>query len=141
MRDARFGGRLAQDHATPQTERPDCIGSLEYIGVAELIRFLYLGRKSGLVEITHDEERGEILVRDGEALRAAVFRGDNEVTRQLIAMKQMFGWRGGRFRIALCEVQPALAMPKTTAALLTEAFGGVDYAKLRPGSPPPPPQV
>lgn len=134
VRDQRFGGKLAQEIAPPSTERPDCVGTLEHIQVAELVRFLFLARRSGLIEATHDEERGEIVIREGEVVRAAVYLGTQEAQRALVALRQILGWRAGRFRIAFCDVGLGPTLPKSTAALLTEAFGGsIDYSKIRSG--------
>lgn len=123
-RDARFSGKLAREIAPPSAERPDCLGTLENIRVPELIRFLHLPRRSGLIELSHAEERGEIILRDGEIVRAAVYVQDREIARALVALRQMFGWQSGRFRIAFCEIAPGPQLPKTTSAILAEAFGG-----------------
>jgi CheY-like chemotaxis protein len=73
------GSRLARALAPPSAERPDCVGTLEHIRVAELVRFLFFSRRSGLIEITRGDERGEIVVRDGEVQQAAIVAGGEEV--------------------------------------------------------------
>jgi CheY-like chemotaxis protein len=133
-RDARSGGKLAQELAPPSTERTDCAGTLENIQPAELVRFLFFSRRSGLIETTHEDERGEIVVREGEVLRAAIFQGTAETMRALVALRGIFAWRSGRFRVCFRDVGVGSALPKTTAAILTEAFGGsIDYSKMRSG--------
>jgi CheY-like chemotaxis protein len=119
----RMGGKLAQTVAPPTTERPDCVGTLEHIRVAELVRFLHLSKRSGLIEVMREEERGEILMRLGEIVQAGTSFAGTAAARGMTAVREIFGWSSGRFRIAFFDVQPCPAFPKPTAALLVEAFG------------------
>jgi hypothetical protein len=118
-----MGGKLAQTVAPPTAERPDCVGTLEHIRVVELVRFLHLSKRSGLIELLRDLERGELLFRLGEIVEAVITVGEEPKARGLGAVRELFRWQGGRFRIALFEVPPCPAFPKPTAGLIAEAIG------------------
>jgi hypothetical protein len=123
-RNIRGTGAMASAYATPaQAERPDCVGQVGNIAVAELVRFMFLGKKSGIVDVSHEEFRGEIAFSQGEIVKAATTIEDREVNRSLVALKTMCGWRQGRFKIVFCDVAANPNAVKTTAAFLAEQFG------------------
>ncbi|HVY62209.1 MAG TPA: DUF4388 domain-containing protein, partial [Planctomycetota bacterium] len=123
-RNVRGSGPMAHAFATPeQAERPDCVGQIGNIQVAELVRFMYLGKKSGILDASHEEYRGEIAFSGGEIAKVATYLDDKEVNKSLVALRSMCGWKRGRFKIVFCDIQIGGTLVKTTAAWLAEVFG------------------
>lgn len=69
-------------------------GDLAAFGVAELVQFVHMTRKSGLLKL-HTKSEGELGFRDGELVWAR--SGDAEAVE---ALQQMIGWRQGTFEFA-----------------------------------------
>jgi hypothetical protein len=123
-KNVRAAGPMAHAFATPeQAERPDCVGQIGQIQLAELVRFMYLGKKSGIIDASHEDYRGEIAFSGGEIAKVATYLDDREVNKSLVALRTMCGWKRGRFKIVFCEIQVTGALVKTTAAWLAEVFG------------------
>jgi CheY-like chemotaxis protein len=125
--------------------RPDMEGEMGPLHLAELVRLMFLGRKSGFLDVVNDDQRAEIAFQQGEIIRVGLYVGGKEVSRSLVALKTACGWRRGRFRIIFVEIQQAASLVKTTAAFLAEVFGKAvtqDFLPERPApaaTPPPPP--
>ncbi len=108
--------------SAPAPGQADCSGRLDPMLPGELVRLMFLGKKSGIVEVVRPDLRGEIAFQMGEIVRASVRGLDGrEIQRSLVAVKTICGWRAGSFRIAFRDAAPGGgSIMKTTAALLAE---------------------
>jgi len=125
-----------QAFVPPSIARPDCEGALGPIQLAELVRLMFLGRKSGFLDAAYNEYRAEIAFVMGEIIRVGIYVGGREVNRSLVALKTACGWKQGRYRIVFAEIQQTAALVKSTAAFLAEIFGkaGTSEDYLGPSS-------
>jgi hypothetical protein len=96
-------------------------GTLEDIGLAELLQVLNVGHKSGKLSVWREGERAELFLREGEIVRASsqALRGPDVVYRLL-------GWRGGEFRFEQQEVPCEREIRQSTEALILEGMKRFD---------------
>jgi pSer/pThr/pTyr-binding forkhead associated (FHA) protein len=96
-------------------------GSLADFGLAELLQALELGRKTGKVAITCESGRGEILLRDGQLVGAALGElADKEALFAMLALET------GEFEYEARPVDGDREVLAGTAGLLMEAFRRLD---------------
>lgn len=92
-------------------------GSLEEIGVSELVQFLHSQRASGRLVIKAGDGEGTIEIRDGE-VRAARFQGESGAT----AFCALAGSERGRFHFVRWREPVDPEIEGGTLALLLEAL-------------------
>ncbi|MHC4202343.1 MAG: DUF4388 domain-containing protein [Planctomycetota bacterium] len=96
-------------------------GSLADFGLAELLQALELGRKTGKVAITCESGRGEILLRDGQLVGAAL-----EELAGKEALFAMLALETGGFEFEARPVDGDYEVLAGTAGLLMEAYRRID---------------
>ncbi|MHC5059135.1 MAG: DUF4388 domain-containing protein [Planctomycetota bacterium] len=96
-------------------------GSLADFGLAELLQALELGRKTGKVAITCESGRGEILLREGQLVGAALEElVDKEAVFAMLALET------GGFEFEARPVDGDHEVLAGTAGLLMEAYRRID---------------
>lgn len=101
-------------------------GSLEDLGVVDLLQTLNSSRRTGAVKIRSGRHHAVLYFRDGEVIDAelARLRGEEAVFRALT-------WHSGEFDVDLCEVERPDVVGKPLQGLLMEGMRRVDeWARL-----------
>ena len=117
----------------PSAVRTRLSGSLEDMGVVDLLQTFEVSRKSGVARIT--EPRGgriSVYFRDGKVVDAELgrLRGEEAVYRALI-------WSAGSFEVEFRPVQNEDIIPTSTQGLLMEGMRRVDeWGRLLEQLPP-----
>ncbi len=119
--------------ALPVSARTRLSGSLEDMGVVDLLQTFEVSRKSGVARIT-DGGRREVVVffRDGKVVDAELgrLRGEEAVYRALL-------WSRGAFDVEFQAVTNADVIPTSTQGLLMEGMRRVDeWGRLLEQLPP-----
>lgn len=108
--------------SVPNASRTRLTGSLEDMGLVDLLQTFEVSRKSGIARVR--EARGKTLViyfRDGKVVDAelAKLRGEEAVYRGLI-------WNSGTFEVEFRPIQNEDIIPTSTQGLLMEGMRRVD---------------
>jgi CheY-like chemotaxis protein len=95
-------------------------GTLEQLSLADLVRLLHVGGKSGCLEVEHQDPthgplEGAIWVRDGEIIDARTGSAEREK-----ALFRMLTWKDGDFAFAPGQSDAPPRMRVATRALLAE---------------------
>ena len=119
--------------ALPVSARTRLAGSLEDMGVVDLLQTFEVSRKSGMARITDGGQR-EVLVffRDGKVVDAELgrLRGEEAVYRALL-------WSRGSFDVEFQAVNNVDVIPTSTQGLLMEGMRRVDeWGRLLEQLPP-----
>jgi CheY-like chemotaxis protein len=106
----------------PNASRTRLTGSLEDMGIVDLLQTFEVSRKSGIARVR--ESRGKTLIvyfRDGKVVDAelAKLRGEEAVYRGLI-------WASGTFEVEFRPIQNEDIIPTSTQGLLMEGMRRVD---------------
>ncbi|MBX3129512.1 MAG: response regulator [Polyangiaceae bacterium] len=116
----------------PASARTRLSGSLEDMGVVDLIQTFEVSRKSGLARISDGSREALIYFRDGKVVDAELGRlaGEEAVYRALI-------WSSGNFEVEFHPVSNEDAISTTTQGLLMEGMRRVDeWGRLLEQLPP-----
>jgi DNA-binding response OmpR family regulator len=107
--------------AGPATSRTRFSGSLEDMGVVDLMQTVDVSRKSGLATISNGNVDAEIWFRDGKVIDAELgrLRGEEAIYRTLI-------WTHGTFEVEFRPVDRQDIVPTSTQGLLMEGMRRVD---------------
>ena len=108
--------------SVPNASRTRLTGSLEDMGLVDLLQTFEVSRKSGMARVR--EARGKTLViffRDGKVVDAELvkLRGEEAVYRGLI-------WNSGTFEVEFRPIQNEDIIPTSTQGLLMEGMRRVD---------------
>ncbi len=119
------------DTVSPRAERPAVLdqeirGHLEQMPLGDLLQFLAMNRKSGLLGVTTPSGTGEVLLLDGEVIGASYRRLEGEK-----ALFRLFGERDGRFAFTAGDVPPVRRIAVPTGQLLMESMRQVDEGRRR----------
>ena len=112
--------RLANNVTT--SARTRWSGSLEDMGVVDLLQTFEVSRKSGVARIVDDDHReARVYFREGKVVDAELgrLRGEEAVYRLLI-------WNTGTFEVELGSVDNVDVIPTSTQGLLMEGMRRVD---------------
>jgi hypothetical protein len=105
-------------------------GSLDEFGLATLLTFLDMERRSGLLSIRHDGAVGRLWLCRGRVVRARI---DGAIRRaRKPAIFEMLGWDDGRFDFTLLQVdvgEYADEIGSPSTRLLMEAARRVDESR------------
>lgn len=107
-------------------------GTLSDVGLATVLAIFDLERRSGIISLHgQDGWNGEVLVRDGRAVRATVHDDDEhgDVAHQLRgrdALYELLDWRQGRFGFRPSFVDVADELHGSTSELLLDAARRLD---------------
>lgn len=116
---------------SPRAERAAVVeqeirGHLEQMPLGDLLQFLAMNRKSGILAVTTQAGTGEVLLSDGEVVGAGYRRLEGEK-----ALFRLFGERDGRFAFTAGEVPTVRRIAVPTGQLLMESMRQVDEARRR----------
>jgi hypothetical protein len=117
--------RFAQVTAKPRNDA-GLRGRLEQFGLATVLSFLDLERRSGQILIVADGEVGRVWLRDGQAISARI-EGSRRVNRS--AIYELLSWESGVFAFTqenLVDAADEIGAP--TALLLMNAALRTDEA-------------
>lgn len=105
----------------PTSRRTRLSGSLEDMGIVDLLQTFEVSRKSGVAKIVSGNREATIYFRDGKTVDAELgrLRGEEAVYRTLI-------WTNGTFAVEFCPVERAEVIPTSTQGLLMEGMRRLD---------------
>ena len=105
----------------PTSRRTRLSGSLEDMGVVDLLQTFEVSRKSGIARINDGRREARVFFRDGKVVDAELgqLRGEEAVYRALI-------WISGSFEVEFCPVSNEDIIPTSTQGLLMEGMRRVD---------------
>jgi DNA-binding response OmpR family regulator len=105
----------------PTSARTRLSGSLEDMGVVDLLQTFEVSRKSGVARITDGRRTANVYFRDGKVVDAELgrLRGEEAVYRALI-------WNSGNFEVEFRPVSNEDVIPTSTQGLLMEGMRRVD---------------
>jgi DNA-binding response OmpR family regulator len=116
----------------PMSARTRLSGSLEDMGVVDLIQTFEVSRKSGVARIMDRRRQATVYFRDGKVVDAELgkLRGEEAVYRALI-------WNSGSFEVEFRPVSNEDIIPTSTQGLLMEGMRRVDeWGRLLEQLPP-----
>jgi CheY-like chemotaxis protein len=107
--------------AMPMSRRTRLSGSLEDMGVVDLLQTFEISRKTGVGKIGNGRREVRIYFRDGKVVDAELgrLRGEEAVYRALI-------WNSGHFEVEFCPIDREDIIPTSTQGLLMEGMRRVD---------------
>jgi DNA-binding response OmpR family regulator len=105
----------------PTSRRTRLSGSLEDMGVVDLLQTFEVSRKGGIARISSGRRETRVFFRDGKVVDAQLgqLRGEEAVYRALI-------WTSGTFEVEFCPVSNEDIIPTSTQGLLMEGMRRVD---------------
>jgi CheY-like chemotaxis protein len=105
----------------PVSRRTRFSGSLEDMGMVDLLQTFEVSRKSGIARVFDGRREAKIYFRDGKVVDAELgrLRGEEAVYRSLILSS-------GEFEVEFCPVQNEDIIPTSTQGLLMEGMRRVD---------------
>lgn len=118
--------------AMPMSRRTRLSGSLEDMGVVDLLQTFEISRKTGVGKIGNGRREARIFFRDGKVVDAELgrLRGEEAVYRALI-------WTTGTFEVDFCPIDREDIIPTSTQGLLMEGMRRVDeWGRLLEQLPP-----
>jgi CheY-like chemotaxis protein len=118
--------------AMPMSRRTRLSGSLEDMGVVDLLQTFEISRKTGVGKIGNGRKEARIYFRDGKVVDAELgrLRGEEAVYRALI-------WTTGTFEVDFCPIDREDIIPTSTQGLLMEGMRRVDeWGRLLEQLPP-----
>ncbi|HYJ11369.1 MAG TPA: response regulator, partial [Polyangiaceae bacterium] len=118
--------------AMPMSRRTRLSGSLEDMGVVDLLQTFEISRKTGVGKIGDGRREARIYFRDGKVVDAELgrLRGEEAVYRALI-------WNSGHFEVEFCPIDREDIIPTSTQGLLMEGMRRVDeWGRLLEQLPP-----
>jgi CheY-like chemotaxis protein len=102
-------------------------GNLEDMSLTALLSFLDMERKTGMIVVRHDGERGRVFVREGRVLSARLDRGPSLTNAE--AIYWMLRWGGGKFEFRALVVEMSDEVNCPTASLVLEGARRLDEAR------------
>ena len=118
--------------AMPMSRRTRLSGSLEDMGVVDLLQTFEISRKTGVGKIGNGRREARIYFRDGKVVDAELgrLRGEEAVYRALI-------WTAGTFEVEFSPIDREDIIPTSTQGLLMEGMRRVDeWGRLLEQLPP-----
>jgi DNA-binding response OmpR family regulator len=113
--------RTQERIATGPASRTRFAGSLEDMGVVDLLQTIEVSRKSGVARITDGTRHATVYFRDGKLVDAEMgkLRGEEAIYRALL-------WSSGNFEVEFKPVDNAELITTSTQGLLMEGMRRVD---------------
>jgi CheY-like chemotaxis protein len=102
-------------------------GALADLSLTALLSFLDMERKSGMLVVRRDGERGRVFVREGRVVGARIDRGP--VLLGAEAVYWMLRWSGGKFEFRALSVDMSDEVQCPTAYLVLEGARRLDEAR------------
>ncbi len=116
----------------PNSRRTRLSGSLEDMGVVDLLQTFEVSRKSGVARVADGPREARVYFRDGKVVDAVMgrLRGEEAVYRALL-------WTVGTFEVEFCPVANDEVITTSTQGLLMEGMRRVDeWGRLAEQLPP-----
>ncbi len=116
----------------PNSRRTRLSGSLEDMGVVDLLQTFEVSRKSGVARVADGPREARVYFRDGRVVDAVMgrLRGEEAVYRALL-------WTVGTFEVEFCPVANDEVITTSTQGLLMEGMRRVDeWGRLAEQLPP-----
>ena len=115
----------------PDNGKAGLEGTLDEIPLPEIAQLLAATKKSGVLVLSHDDNRAELHIDQGRVVHCALAGHGDAVG--LKAFVRILGWRGGRFRLDPSAALPTTAGPRERLeAFLIEACRHLDeIARLK----------
>jgi CheY-like chemotaxis protein len=115
---------------SPRAERlkldQEIRGDLEQMSLVDLLQFLAMNRKSGVLGLTTAAGAGEVRLAEGEVIDAVYRRLEGEK-----ALYRLLGEHAGRFAFSAGDPSAVRRITSPTSHLLMEALRQVDEARRR----------
>jgi CheY-like chemotaxis protein len=113
--------RTQERIATGPASRTRFAGSLEDMGVVDLLQTIEVSRKSGVARITDGKRLANVYFRDGKLVDAEIgkLRGEEAIYRALL-------WSSGNFEVEFKPIDNPDVIPTSTQGLLMEGMRRVD---------------
>jgi CheY-like chemotaxis protein len=113
--------RTQERIATGPASRTRFAGSLEDMGVVDLLQTIEVSRKSGVARITDGKRLANVYFRDGKLVDAEIgkLRGEEAIYRALL-------WSSGSFEVEFKPIDNPDVIPTSTQGLLMEGMRRVD---------------
>jgi DNA-binding response OmpR family regulator len=113
--------RTQERIATGPASRTRFAGSLEDMGVVDLLQTIEVSRKSGVARINQGKRHATVYFRDGKLVDAEIgkLRGEEAIYRALL-------WTTGDFEVEFKHVDNPDVIPTSTQGLLMEGMRRVD---------------
>ena len=124
--------RTQERIATGPASRTRFAGSLEDMGVVDLLQTIEVSRKSGIARITDGSKQASVYFRDGKLVDAEIgkLRGEEAIYRALL-------WTTGSFEVEFRHVDNPEMIQTSTQGLLMEGMRRVDeWGRLLEQLPP-----
>jgi uncharacterized protein (TIGR02266 family) len=93
-------------------------GDLEQVGLASVLSFLEMERKTGILLVIGDRP-ARLFIRDGRPLRVEIIDADASTSQEQLAL-ELIGWRSGQFEFAAQDVPDDDPLKTSLTALLLE---------------------
>jgi len=103
------------------------MGNLSAIPLVEILQFLHVNRKSGLLRVFDRQHQGEIAIDRGDIRWARL--GDRFAEE---AIHQMGGWRSGRFEFEARDIATETNVSTPTMKLILECCAFLDQGHPTP---------
>jgi len=107
-----------------KSEASEIEGSLKQMGIADLLQVLAGNRRTGRVELTSGELRGEIYLGEGRPINARVGGVEGEK-----ALFRLLGWREGTFAFTPMAASPTARIDRGMEDALLEGMRQSDEAQ------------
>ena len=139
VREQEFLARIGAILSRARVARPiiddqqRLLGTLTEISLTDLLQILRMNRRSGLLELEMDGQRGTLFMSEGEIIDAEVgrFRGEKALFRTL-------AWRGGKFEFRPQPISMRPRIQRPGENLLLEGLRQLDEVnRLRATLAPP----
>jgi response regulator of citrate/malate metabolism len=119
--------RRAQSSRSSPVQRTTLRGELEHVGVASLLTFLEMERKTGILLLIGDRV-ARVFVREGRVFRTEL--EDDVTVPSRVAVHSVLDWHSGQFEFAPQDVSGDDEVRVTVTALLLEHARMRDESKV-----------
>lgn len=111
--------------------RKELEGDIRQMPLPDILQFLELNKKEGLLKVSSGELNGAVYVKDGYIYNCALGAADREK-----ALFKLLKWKSGKFEFIPMKVEFARKMTAGTSALIMEGMRQQDeLKKISPGLP------
>ena len=124
--------RRQREHLENRGSKTKFSGDLSDMGIIDLIQTIDISRKSGVIHVERDDDKGKIFFRDGKVIDAQT---DNRSAED--AVYRMLVWSDGAFEIEFENIDNADTITLSTQGLLMEGMRRLDeWGRLQEQLPP-----
>jgi DNA-binding response OmpR family regulator len=115
---ARVERALERAHSLEEALGTGIRGDLAHVSLASLLGLAEMERRTGVLQLRRDDDRGTLYLRDGAVLRIELTESHDHL-RGLERFFHLLDWDGGRFELVLTSVliDDELSLPSTVVLL------------------------